>query len=617
MRKNKLSLIVIIILLLVLQAGLLVVFFSSKKLEIVGGKNEVVKNKPLETASSSEHFSYFMNREFFDEAYDAKNDDRFRTDAKVYGGILPHHLIVKNNIASFFSGLEKYDYKTLIFFAPNHFDNGKSNIIASKAIWRTPYGDIEPASALADKLGISIEEEPFIEEHAISGLVSFVRKSLPKTKILPIIIKNKTKQSDIDKLIDAIGDNTDPESTLVLASVDFSHYLPLAVADFHDNASRAVIENFDFEKIAGLEIDSPASIYTELKYLESIEAKTPQLLASSNSGQMIGDADAPSTSHNFYYFKQGQVEKEKTISMMFFGDLMLDRHVGEKINEKGFAYIFANLKGEENRFFQGVDLISANLEGAVTNKGEHYAPQNAYDFAFSPTRIAELKKYNFNFFNLSNNHFSDQGERGIIETRKNLDELKIPYVGCKDLQVDDCSTKIIEVNGYQLGMAGFSTVYGLIDIEAASIAVERLASSSDFVIVNIHWGTEYEHLNSKIQTKIAHALIDSGADMIIGHHPHVVQGIEVYKGRPIFYSLGNFIFDQYFSTDTQEGLGLAVNFDGRNLNIRLLPLESKLSRVALSVERRRVEMLDNLIKWSSLDERYVGEIREGEIKINF
>src|SRR3989338_2569471 len=98
----------------------------------------------------------------------------------------------------------------------------------------------------------------------------------------------------------------------------------------------------------------------------------------------------------------------KKMRMLFFGDMMLDRNVGAQIKKNSLHYIFEEL--EKSGLFNGFDLIGANLEGAVTDNGEHYAPANAYDFAFNPILISELKRYNFDFFTLANNHFTDRSE---------------------------------------------------------------------------------------------------------------------------------------------------------------------------------------------------------------
>lgn len=308
--------------------------------------------------------------------------------------------------------------------------------------------------------------------------------------------------------------------------------------------------------------------------------------------------------------------KLENMKMLFFGDMMLDRSVGIRINENGFDYLFSELAGEGNEFFEGFDLVGCNLEGAVTNNGEHYPPQMSYDFAFHPDLINQLHDYNFNFFTVANNHFSDQGERGIIETRENLDKLGFDYVGCRDGRVGDCSSEIIKIHDKKIGMAGFSQVYSLIDIKKAKDLVSSLASSTDLVIVNIHWGVEYEHQFNSIQQKYAHAMIDSGADIIIGHHPHVVQGLEIYNNKPIFYSLGNFIFDQYFSSDTQKSLAVGISVTKDEWRFDLFPLKSHMSQASLMSGEEKKEFLDKFINWSEVNVMISNQVRGGKLILN-
>jgi len=310
--------------------------------------------------------------------------------------------------------------------------------------------------------------------------------------------------------------------------------------------------------------------------------------------------------------------REESVKLLFFGDMMLGRHVEEKIEQHGIDYIFQKIaSGTENIFFDNYDLISANLEGAVTNEGNHYAPIMEYDFAFSPPVIKELKRFNFSSFNIANNHLADQGERGIIETRKNLVNLGYFYIGCQDGMIAACSASTTVIKGKKIGLAGFSMVYSKLDEDRLATTVSELASSTDLVMVNIHWGIEYEHFYNPLQKKTAHSLIDSGADIIIGHHPHVVQGIEIYQGRPIFYSLGNFIFDQYFSAETQEGLALGIEITQNNYEINLLPFKSKLSQVEWMNEKENERFINNFISWSAVDEKIKTQIKQGIILLNY
>ena len=289
---------------------------------------------------------------------------------------------------------------------------------------------------------------------------------------------------------------------------------------------------------------------------------------------------------------------DEPIKMLFFGDLMLDRHVGVKIERHGLDYLLEKLI--EDDFTSFYDIVSANLEGAVTNDGAHYPPVNLYDFAFSPEIIDELKNYNFNFFNLANNHLFDQGQKGIKETYQNLSELGFYYSGCRDaflsesgdfieiyqgepqaiLSEEDCSEIILNIKNKKIAFLGFSVVYKNIDEARIIERVKKLKDKSDFVVVNVHFGIEYQSKASASQVNLARKMVDSGADVIIGHHPHVIQNHEVYQGKPIFYSLGNFIFDQYFSPETQEGLAVAITLgvDG-DIDSEIYKIKTKGSRV--------------------------------------
>lgn len=299
-------------------------------------------------------------------------------------------------------------------------------------------------------------------------------------------------------------------------------------------------------------------------------------------------------------FLNGSLNATKPLKLLFFGDMMLDRHVGEKLTNKKIGYLLDDLAGEEKEFFVGYDIIGANLEGAVTNEGDHYPPHNLYDFAFAPERIAELKDYGFNYFALANNHFSDQGERGIIETRKNLSEQGFYFSGAADARIDENTRQDLEIAGRKIAMISLSMVYNNFDLSQAKDLVEKAAVETDFTIINLHWGNEYQHLFNRYQQNVGRALISAGADIIIGHHPHVVQGIEIYQGKPILYSLGNFIFDQYFSAATQESLAVDLTIDDDELTISFLPLRSSGSIPRLMNEGEKNNFFRKFATWSEL-----------------
>jgi poly-gamma-glutamate synthesis protein (capsule biosynthesis protein) len=324
------------------------------------------------------------------------------------------------------------------------------------------------------------------------------------------------------------------------------------------------------------------------------------------------DSEAKNTSNN-----QTDSEKAKdSYKFLFFGDMMLDRNVKTLIDRKGLDHIFGKIAGSKDSFFYDFDHVMANLEGAVTDNGSHYKPENAYDFAFEPETVNSLKEYNFNFFNLANNHSLDQGERGVRETYQNLEDLEFGFSGCPDGRIGDCSSRVIEKNGKKIGFAGFSMVYSMLNKNDLAEEIKELKEKSDLVVANIHWGVEYEHYFNKTQQDTAYLLIDSGADIVIGHHPHVVQGMEIYKSRPIFYSLGNFVFDQYFSQATQEGLSVGINWqENGDLSLFLFPFKAESGRLEFLEEEEERDFLKKFLNWSDLKESREEEILNGRMEL--
>lgn len=301
--------------------------------------------------------------------------------------------------------------------------------------------------------------------------------------------------------------------------------------------------------------------------------------------------------------------KERPLKLLFFGDIMLDRHVKEKINRNGFSYLLEkfNLPAE----WQAPDIQMANLEGAVTAGGRHYPPEISIDFAFNPDDMGQLKNYGFNFFTIANNHILDQGQIGFTETQKNLENLGFNYVGCPDRQTGECNIKILDIRDITIATLGYSMVYGVLDEEKMLAQIIAAKTQADLTVVFMHWGVEYEQASRKNQQTLAHKIIDAGADVLIGSHPHVVQEMEIYKSKPIFYSLGNFIFDQYFSRETQEGLGVGITVDNDKMEITLLPFKSKVSQIELMAGEER----DRWLKWFSESSKGVKGIEEGIVKI--
>mgnify|MGYP000232600171 CR=1 FL=1 len=159
-----------------------------------------------------------------------------------------------------------------------------------------------------------------------------------------------------------------------------------------------------------------------------------------------------------------------------------------------------------------------------------------------------------------------------------LDQGGIEYYGTQ-YGLGDESVLIKEIGNKKVGFIGINDTNYPLDSSKVVGLIKNIENKADHIIVNIHWGQEYELEAHARQKFLAYEMVDAGADVIIGHHPHVIQEVEVYKNKPIFYSLGNFVFDQYFSKETQEGLAVGVVLKQDEILLYLFPLISEKSMV--------------------------------------
>lgn len=298
---------------------------------------------------------------------------------------------------------------------------------------------------------------------------------------------------------------------------------------------------------------------------------------------------------------------ESSIKIMAVGDIMLGRYVETLMNRHGVEYPFSFW----NEFNLDQDVILGNLEGPITANHVH-TPDFTTSFSFQP-RVADLlSSMGFTHLNLANNHTFDRGASAFYETMDFLTEAGITSIGHpRNVDLDYVIQE--NINGTDIVWIGINeAVSSFFDLEEAIATVSEFQDS--LVVITIHWGNEYQLSSNNRQKEIAHALIDNGADLIIGHHPHVVQEIEIYNDKLIFYSLGNFIFDQYFSQDTQEGLVLYINFMTDQLEIELIPIESDMSRPRPMLHESSEMFLHGLAERSSI--KLKEQIMNGEITLN-
>ncbi|MCX6807041.1 MAG: CapA family protein [Candidatus Berkelbacteria bacterium] len=276
--------------------------------------------------------------------------------------------------------------------------------------------------------------------------------------------------------------------------------------------------------------------------------------------------------------KESQKQNEE-ISNTFIavGDIMLSRHVGEKIRIKNDPKApFLNT----GKILNSADITFGNLESPFDNQGPRVT--EGMVFKAEPETIEGLKYAGFDILSLANNHFGNRGTRGMDYTFNLLKENNIEYIGAGQNSTQAAKAKFIDKNGIKFAFLGYDDMSASItpdsykalatkpgvnplDEDQLKKDIKDAKKKADIVIVSFHWGTEYQQTPSDRQKTVGRMAIDYGASLVIGHHPHVTQPYEKYKEGYIFYSLGNFIFDQMWSEKTKKGEIAKITFKNKKI----------------------------------------------------
>ncbi|MEO8065440.1 MAG: CapA family protein [Candidatus Doudnabacteria bacterium] len=269
----------------------------------------------------------------------------------------------------------------------------------------------------------------------------------------------------------------------------------------------------------------------------------------------------------------------KPTTLFLAGDIMLSRNVGKKMSEaKDFSLPFKNVADA----IKNADIAFANLESPFNDSGAHFIDRSLV-FNADPQTVAGLTDAGFDVLSTANNHTLDQGTKGLQYTYNFLKQNYIEPIGTTASCHDGV---IITKNDTKFGFLAYSyaahndggkkpepQVCDANNSARVAEDAEQLRPNVDFLIVSMHMGIEYTRKPTLAQTNFAHTAIDSGADFVVGAHPHWVQTPEQYKGKWIFYSLGNFVFDQMWSQETREGLTLKLSVEDKKLTkIELRPV---------------------------------------------
>lgn len=255
-------------------------------------------------------------------------------------------------------------------------------------------------------------------------------------------------------------------------------------------------------------------------------------------------------------------EEHGTGTMLFVGDIMLSRAIGSAMAKRNdWTYPFA-LIGD---YVRNADLTFGNLEGPISDRGTRVG--SIYSFRADPRVVEGLTFAGFDVVSVANNHMWDYSRDAYNDTLSILEKNAIGHAGGGGDYTQAHTAIVKDMNGTKVAFLAYTNLLpqflGKIDAkpsvafpdEAQMVSDIALAKRrADIVVVSFHFGDEYATTHNAYQENIAHAAVNAGASLVVGHHPHVVEDVEQYKGVYILYSLGNFVFDQNFSDDTKKGL---------------------------------------------------------------
>jgi gamma-polyglutamate biosynthesis protein CapA len=258
-----------------------------------------------------------------------------------------------------------------------------------------------------------------------------------------------------------------------------------------------------------------------------------------------------------------------TSTLFIVGDVMLARHVEFLMSAHKSTYPYTQL----DFLLEEPAYVIGNFEAAMPVM-HNKTPNFGFAFSVKPEVLPALRRAGFTHMSLANNHAYDYGVRGYKNALEQLTTNGIAPFGHPSDVSGSTSVSMLNLGDTTVGILALHTLNIRPDRMSLLPVTESLNEATDFQIAYIHWGNEYERRPAQLDRDLATTLAELGVDLVVGHHPHVVQSIERIGETVVFYSLGNFIFDQYFSQDVQEGLVLKLQATAVGVDIELLPVSS-------------------------------------------
>ncbi len=505
-----------------------------------------------------------------------------KADVGIRAVIVPHHLVATKAIALGIKALAQSGAKRVVIISPDHFFQCKKMLCTTDGEFTTFFGDAlisqEGADILLSNRNLVDKSNLFRDEHGIYTIVPFVRYYLPNAKVVPIVVSQKTI-GDANLRAEILGTLKKlfvDKDTVIVISSDFSHYLPLADANDMDVKTIKSFCGGKGDEVLGLnnpsQSDCPLCLWIAMHEAVAGGFWNPRLIWHSNSANLLHDTSVASTTSHITLLltssnpsggcDESAVQDQSAgatsapeAKILFVGDMSFDRWIRQVVDRKGGDFIFSCI----DPLLKGADFVVGNLEGPITSKpsvsqGSAIGSSANYILTFPPGTGDLLAKHNFKAVNIGNNHIGTFGREGLVSTHHDLNKAGIGFFGGL---VGDEPIYRTEYKGIKLSFISYNEFGGSTPENVARNIVQE-ALSERIVIVYAHWGDEYSDKITRIQ-EVAKIFADAGANAIIGSHPHIVLPREYIGSTLVYYSLGNFIFDQYWDSKVSHGLTVLLH----------------------------------------------------------
>ena len=518
--------------------------------------------------------------------FSVQNPRSYDIDGLIVAGVVPHHVTAATLISGFFSSAAEFAdfYDTVIILAPNHAGDF-SNVISSERDWDIGEGVFTHRGFVDDLMGAgginaAISHTHVEGDHSAAILIPYIYHYLPDTKVASVLLNRSLSFDEIENFFRWLENwiEESGENVLLVASIDFSHFLTAPEAMERDRVTTQAIMSRDFQRIHTMGdefLDSPPALIIFLKYLNALGIN-PQIIDHTDATEFLGMWIEETTSYKIII---GAQPEASLVRLTFTGDIMLHRQqMGFDFN-RTFSQVYSHL--------QSADLAIGNLETVFAGFFSDFPLFSAPDeFGYA------LRDAGFDLLSTANNHSLDQGVEGLIGNLNFLEELGIGTFGTYRSREERDTILIREAGGIRFAFLSYTFgtnsqmipggrdyLINLLHADLIRADIARAREQADFVIIMPHMGNEYELFVRQEFQDWAMLMLEAGADIVVAGHPHVVQPMgfvqitdtETNENRRGFiaYCLGNFVSSQS-EPHTDTGVMLNLYFERNGVTPALI-----------------------------------------------